>query len=174
MVRWYRRHWGLKNAAQPKTPGSSSNNPGAVPFPAFDPLLLSALPSIPYKLPRLTPRHKQIEHVYSSLYWPFKLKNLVDSQTKIDKALANASDGPGWKNWAPVVTQQRVTHECWEAESDEVKKIVEAKREALYQADLAIWNDRNEELQSPEKQQVYVFFSTSLSFISIICCLQGS
>jgi hypothetical protein len=90
----------------------------------------------------------------------------VPAQVDIDRAstavtleLENGdagSESTSTKQWVPIVTRQRVTRECWEAESDEVKAIVAAKRESLYQEDLAEWNERNANLESPEKQQVYV------------------
>lgn len=141
----------------------SSIKKTAISFPQFDPIPLS-IPSTAtlHKHPKTTTRHKQIEHVYSSLYWTSKLKSLVEAQTKIDKdlaaqALIDGGDGSEqWKKWAPLVTQQRITHECWENETDEVKRIVMEKREALYKEDLAAWDKRNDELNSPQKQQEYV------------------
>ena len=159
MKRWFHRYYGSSKSAESTV--SSSSRKTAISFPAFNPTLLS-IPSHKFKHSKTTARHKQIEHVYSSLYWTSKLKSLVDAQIKIDKdlaaqALSDGNDGSEqWTTWAPLVTQQRITRDCWENETDEVKGIVMEKREALYQADVAAWNTRNEELSSPAKQQEYV------------------
>jgi hypothetical protein len=161
MKRWFRLHWGSNSSKVSPAPSlnnaTSSGGTTATPFPAFNPDLLSIpFAALPHKPSQSGPRHKQYEHVYSSLYWNAKIKALVSAQIEIDKAqfesLAVGKDDKA-KQFAPVVTQQRVTRECWEAESDEVKAIVAAKHEELYQVDLAFWNQRNDDLEAPAKQQ---------------------
>ena len=157
MVRWYQRHYGKKTSIE-STPITKA--PADI-FPPFDPAVISVPPSsVPPKARLSGPKHKQVEHVYSSLYWDTKLKSLVAAQLEID-AEFNAATGDDeqrdkQKSKSSVALRQRITHENWEAESDEVKAIVMAKRESLFQEETAIWKQRNDNLQTPEKQQMYV------------------
>ncbi|KAF9509450.1 hypothetical protein BS47DRAFT_1396884 [Hydnum rufescens UP504] len=174
---WFCHHWGLKQSGSNATLNSKQNssqdatnttltvNPPPIPLPVFNPDLLSAQPiTLPLKSTKNGPHHQQIEHVYSSLYWNSKIKALVAPQTEIDAAQVLAGDDADAKvkEHMSITTQQHITHQCWADKSDKVKAIVKAKREALYQEDLATWNKWNADLHTPQKQQEYtspnVFF----------------
>jgi hypothetical protein len=103
-----------------------------------------------YSAPK--PRYKQIEHVYSALYYNERVKDAVEAQLLIDHA----------KNPLPlrkakrqdIVTQQRLTKEHWLAESPEIQAIVKARRKSDYEAAVAEWEARNRELGDPQRQQM--------------------
>ncbi|KAF9504376.1 hypothetical protein BS47DRAFT_1368837 [Hydnum rufescens UP504] len=107
------------------------------------PLLISSTPK---------PRHKQIEHVYSLLYYNSQVKDAVEARHLIDNEENPLS--PQETRSRDIVTQQRLTKEHWLAESLEIQAIVAEKWKSDYKQVVTEWESRNKDIQEPYKQQL--------------------
>jgi len=103
-----------------------------------------------YSAPK--PHYKQIEHVYSSLYYNERVKDAVEAQLLLDHKENPLP--PRKAKRQDIVTQQRLTKEHWLAESPEIQAIVKARRKSDYEEAVAEWEVRNKDLHDPHKQQM--------------------
>jgi hypothetical protein len=56
--------------------------------------------------------------------------------------------------WDDIVMQQRITKEKWLAEMVEIQWLIMEKQTTDYEKVIKVWEGRNKDLQSLEKQQV--------------------
>jgi hypothetical protein len=97
------------------------------------------------------PRRKQIEHVYSALYYEERVKAAVDVQIALEHSQPLP---PGKARWDNIVIQQRITKETWESETVDIQEIVKKKQMLDYEMAVKEWEEVNEGLRSVEKQQM--------------------
>ncbi|KAF9503418.1 hypothetical protein BS47DRAFT_1369546 [Hydnum rufescens UP504] len=110
----------------------------------------SVTPSLISSTPK--PRHKQIEHVYSLLYYNSRVKDAVEAQHLIDNEENPLS--PQETRSQGIVTQQRLTKEHWLVELLEIQAIIVEKRKSDYKQVVTEWELRNKDIQEPYKQQL--------------------
>ncbi|KAF9504059.1 hypothetical protein BS47DRAFT_1369062 [Hydnum rufescens UP504] len=94
---------------------------------------------------------KQLIHVYLALFYDKRVKPAINIQLAIDH---NQPLPSGKVQWDDIIMQQQITKEKWLAKTIEIQQIIKERQMMDYENVVKVWEGRNMDLKSLEKQQV--------------------